>query len=166
MVTHDQEEALTMADRLVLMADGAVRQVGRQRDLYERPADQFVAGFVGRRTLLAGAVESAGTFRTAGGLTLRCRPTPIRGPAALGLRPERLSLGANAMGLANELDGAVEFVSYLGDFIDVHVRLSPADRVIVQVPNRGDDARLRIGDRIAVGWPPEAAMVFADRADQ
>jgi putative spermidine/putrescine transport system ATP-binding protein len=166
MVTHDQEEGLTMADRLVVMADGAVRQVGRQRDLYERPADQFVAGFVGRSTFLAGAVEGAETFRTTGGLALRCRPTPVMGPAALGLRPERLSLGASAVGLANELNGAVEFVSYLGAFIDVHVRLSPTDRVIVQVPNRGDDAGLRIGDRIAVGWPPEAAMVFADRAER
>jgi putative spermidine/putrescine transport system ATP-binding protein len=166
MVTHDQEEALTMADRLVVMADGAVRQVGGQRDLYERPADQFVAGFVGRSTFLAGMVEDAQTFRTAGGLALRSPPTTVRGPAALGLRPERLSLGVSAAGLANELNGAVEFVSYLGAVIDVHVRLSPADRVIVQVPNRGDDAGLQIGDRIAVGWPLEAAMVFADRAER
>ena len=54
MVTHDQEEALTMADRLVVMNEGSVRQVGSQRDLYERPADRFVAGFVGRSTFLAG----------------------------------------------------------------------------------------------------------------
>ena len=164
MVTHDQEEALTIADRLVVMADGAVRQVGRQRDLYERPADQFVAGFVGRSTFLAGMVEDSETFLTTGGLTLRCPPTPVRGSAALALRPERLSLGASAMGLTNEFNGAVEFVSYLGAVIDVHVRLSPADRVMVQVPNRGDDAVLQIGDTIAVGWPREAAMVFADRA--
>jgi putative spermidine/putrescine transport system ATP-binding protein len=164
MVTHDQEEALTIADRLVVMAGGAVRQVGRQRDLYERPADQFVASFVGRSTFLAGMVEDSETFRTAGGLTLRCPPTPVRGAAALALRPERLSLGTSAKGLANELIGAVEFVSYLGAVIDVHVRLSPADRVIVQVPNRGDDAVLEIGDTIAVGWPREAAMVFADGA--
>jgi len=58
MVTHDQEEALTMADRLVVMNEGAVRQVGTQRDLYERPADRFVAGFVGRSTFLAGTIEA------------------------------------------------------------------------------------------------------------
>src|SRR5262249_42438083 len=52
MVTHDQEEALTMADRLVVMNEGQVRQIGSQRDLYERPADRFVAGFVGRGTFL------------------------------------------------------------------------------------------------------------------
>ena len=60
MVTHDQEEALTMADRLVVMNEGSVRQVGTQRDLYERPADRFVAGFVGRSTFLDGAVEARG----------------------------------------------------------------------------------------------------------
>ena len=59
MVTHDQEEALTMADRLVVMNEGSVRQVGSQRDLYERPADRFVAGFVGRTTFLAGSDRGA-----------------------------------------------------------------------------------------------------------
>src|SRR6516165_7955262 len=70
MVTHDQEEALTMADRLVVMNEGSVHQVGNQRDLYERPADRFVAGFVGRTTFLEGKVEAAGRFRTDGGLML------------------------------------------------------------------------------------------------
>src|SRR5947209_6582193 len=70
MVTHDQEEALTMADRLVVMNEGIVHQVGSQRDLYERPADRFVAGFVGRTTFLTGTVEGPGRFRTDGGLGL------------------------------------------------------------------------------------------------
>src|SRR5215475_8913294 len=73
MVTHDQEEALTVADRLVVMSEGSVRQVGSQRDLYERPADRFVAGFVGRSTFLDGAIEAPGRFRTDGGLDLACR---------------------------------------------------------------------------------------------
>src|SRR3954465_8936041 len=70
MVTHDQEEALTMADRLVVMNEGSVRQVGSQRHLYERPADRFVAGFVGRSTFLVGTVEAPGRFRSDGGLSL------------------------------------------------------------------------------------------------
>ena len=63
MVTHDQEEALTVADRLVVMADGEIRQIGSQRDLYERPTDRFVAGFVGRSTFLQGRVTAPGAVR-------------------------------------------------------------------------------------------------------
>src|SRR4051812_47223470 len=73
MVTHDQEEALTVADRLVVMADGEIRQIGSQRDLYERPADRFVAGFVGRSTFLDGRVAAPGEFESDGGLRLKCR---------------------------------------------------------------------------------------------
>src|SRR5436305_295238 len=111
MVTHDQEEALTVADRLVVMADGEIRQIGSQRDLYERPADRFVAGFVGRSTFLDGRVTAPGEFETVGGLHLKCR-AGAPGAAALVLRPERLHLGGT--NLDNRLPGKVEFVSYLG----------------------------------------------------
>ena len=76
------------------------------------------------------------------------------------LRPERLALGGAAAAMANRFEGTVEFVSYLGGLIDVHVRLSPEDRVVVQLPNRADGAIPAIGDRIGVGWPTEAALVF------
>ena len=92
MVTHDQEEALTMADRLVVMNEGSVRQVGSQRDLYERPADRFVAGFVGRTTFLAGTVEAPGRFRSDGGLALACtggNPGPRRAVAQAGAGRDR-----------------------------------------------------------------------------
>ena len=92
MVTHDQEEALTMADRLVVMSNGQVQQVGSQRELYERPANTFVAGFVGRTNFLRGRIEAPGLFRSEGGLAIRC---PADAPAdgrVLALRPERLTL--------------------------------------------------------------------------
>jgi putative spermidine/putrescine transport system ATP-binding protein len=157
MVTHDQEEALTVADRLVLMADGEIRQIGSQRDLYERPADRFVASFVGRSTFLDGHVIAPGEFETAGGLRLRCRGGNP-GNAALLLRPERLSLAAN--GMDNRLPGRVEFVSYLGAVLELHVRLSPADRVVMQLPNRHDAAAPAVGDNVEVGWQRDAGMVF------
>jgi putative spermidine/putrescine transport system ATP-binding protein len=159
MVTHDQEEALTMADRLVVMAEGRIRQIGTQRDLYERPADSFVAGFVGRSTFLAGHLAQPGEFVTAGGLRIHCRDESVQGAASMALRPERLSLDADA-GLDNELPGHVEFVSYLGPVLDVHVRLSEADRVVVQVRNRPDTRAPDVGDTVMVGWPRDAAMVF------
>src|SRR2546421_3059511 len=72
MVTHDQEEALTMADRLVVMSHGKVQQIGSQRDLYEHPANAFVAGFVGRTNFVRGRVEAPGLFRSESGLAIHC----------------------------------------------------------------------------------------------
>jgi putative spermidine/putrescine transport system ATP-binding protein len=161
MVTHDQEEALTVADRLVVMADGEIRQIGSQSDLYERPTDRFVAGFVGRSTFLQGKVTAPGDFETAGGLHLKCRHDAPLGAAAMALRPERLSLGV-ADGMDNRLTGKVEFVSYLGATLELHVRLSPSDRVVLQIPNRGEAAAPKIGDSVDVGWHRDAGLVFAD----
>ena len=160
MVTHDQEEALTMADRLVVMNEGAVHQVGTQRDLYERPADRFVAGFVGRTTFLSGTVAN-NRFRTDGGLDLAVEGGPP-GKAALSLRPERLEIGPGPIaGLDNDLPGTVEFVSYLGAQIDIHVRLSPADRLVVQIANRGGFAP-EVGQQVHVGWRASAGQVFGE----
>ena len=160
MVTHDQEEALTMADRLVVMNEGSVRQVGTQRDLYERPADRFVAGFVGRTTFLAGSIEAPGRFRSDGGLALACTGGNP-GRAALSLRPERVEIGPQPRsGLDNSLPGTVEFVSYLGALIDIHVRLSPGDRLVVQIANREGGFTPEVGQPVHVGWPASAAQVF------
>jgi putative spermidine/putrescine transport system ATP-binding protein len=160
MVTHDQEEALTMADRLVVMNEGSVRQVGTQRDLYERPADRFVAGFVGRTTFLAGSIEAPGRFRSDGGLALACTGGNP-GRAALSLRPERVEIGLQPRsGLDNSLSGTVEFVSYLGALIDIHVRLSPSDRLVVQIANREGGFAPEVGQPVHVGWPASAAQVF------
>src|SRR5215470_11371946 len=104
MVTHDQEEALTMADRLVVMNEGSVCQVGSQRDLYERPADRFVAGFVGRSTFLKGMLEGPGRFRTDGGLAIACAGDGS-GRAVLSVRPERVAVGPSNAGLDNSLPG-------------------------------------------------------------
>jgi len=162
MVTHDQEEALTMADRLVVMNEGSVHQVGTQRDLYERPADRFVAGFVGRTTFLGGTVESAGRFRTDGGLSLAVPDGPA-GKASLSLRPERIEIAARPLaGLDNDLPGTVEFVSYLGAQIDIHVRLSPADRLVVQIANRADGFAPEVGQQVHVGWQASAGQVFGE----
>jgi len=166
MVTHDQEEALTMADRLVIMREGAVRQVGTQQDLYERPADPFVAGFVGRSIFFLGRVERPGRFRSAGGLALAC-PLSAPGPATLALRPERLRLAATPEpGMDNDVAGVVEFVSYLGATIDVRVRLSSRERVVVQVPSGGLSAPLKADDSVRVAWPAASGIVFATGGEQ
>src|ERR1700742_372395 len=124
MVTHDQEEALTMADRLVVMSDGKIRQIGSQQDLYERPAEKFVADFVGRSTFIDGRMDGAGRFVSAGGLVVACEGF-ASGNASLALRPERLALSTTASpAMDNSFAGSVEFISYLGSQVDLHIRLT------------------------------------------
>lgn len=160
MVTHDQEEALTMADRLVVMSEGRIRQVGSQQDLYERPADRFVADFVGRSTFFEGRVAAPGRFVTEGGLSIAC-DCEAPGPASLALRPERIALVGSEGGPDNIFEGAVEFVSYLGAQVDVHVRLSKTDRALFQIPNRPGVPLPAIGEKVRVGWNRTTERVFA-----
>jgi putative spermidine/putrescine transport system ATP-binding protein len=151
---------MVMSDRIILMNQGRIVQESSPRDLYERPASRFVAGFVGRSTFLAGVVEAPGRFRTDGGLALACTGgTP--GRAVLALRPEQVEIAAVPhAGLDNRLSGTVEFVSYLGSLIDIHVRLSPADRLVVQVANREGGSMPDVGQPVHVGWPASAGKVF------
>jgi putative spermidine/putrescine transport system ATP-binding protein len=163
MVTHDQEEALTMADRLVVMSNGQVQQVGSQRDLYEHPANTFVAGFVGRTNFLHGRVETPGVFRTESGLAVRCDEGAVGAGRTLALRPERLSLAAAPVAEAdNSFPGMVEFASYLGGIMEYYVRLTPSDRLMVQATNKLADAAHAVGDRVHLHWPAQASLVLAD----
>ena len=160
MVTHDQEEALTMADRLVVMSEGRICQIGSQQDLYERPADKFVADFVGRSTFVEGRLEGEGRFVSAGGLVIACEAEGS-GPATLALRPERLALlGAATPAMNNSFPGVVEFISYLGSQVDLHVRLTPEERVIVQIQNRPEQPLPIIGENVRIGWNRSTGRVF------
>jgi putative spermidine/putrescine transport system ATP-binding protein len=88
-VTHDQEEALSLADRIVVMSKGKVEQIGTPEDVYARPESEFVAGFIGRCSIIAGAVKD-GIFRSPSGLALRCdAPT---GPCKVAIRPEMVRI--------------------------------------------------------------------------
>ena len=100
---------------------------------------------------------------TDGGLKLACRGTDgdAVGPAVLALRPERVEIGPGPLnGLDNLLSGTVEFVSYLGALTDIHVRLSPGDRLVVQIANRGDGFAPEVGQTVHVGWAAAAGLVF------
>jgi putative spermidine/putrescine transport system ATP-binding protein len=160
MVTHDQDEALSMADRLAVMANGVVQQVGTQRDLYERPSGRFVAGFVGRSNFLEGNIAEPGFFTSAGGLRIVCA-TPFLGKATLAIRPEAVSIGPEADRLDNRFQGVVEYISYLGAILDVRVMLTPQDRVIVQIANRIGGQPPTPGETLAIGWPKGAGQVFS-----
>jgi putative spermidine/putrescine transport system ATP-binding protein len=138
MVTHDQEEALTMADRLVVMSEGRIRQIGSQQDLYERPSEKFVADFVGRSTFIDGRMDGPGRFVSEGGLVVACE----------------------APAMDNSFPGAVEFISYLGSQVDLHIRLSPKERVVVQIQNRPEQHLPVIGEQVRIGWSKSTGRVF------
>jgi putative spermidine/putrescine transport system ATP-binding protein len=162
MVTHDQDEALTMADRLVVMSQGKVQQIGTQRELYERPANAFVAGFLGRTNFLRGRMAGQGLFRSDSGLAIRCNDGALPEGRTLALRPERLSIVSGPGAADNSFPGTVEFASYLGGILEYHIRLTPADRLLVQTPNREGDHAHAVGDRVHLQWPAQASLVLAD----
>ncbi|KAF1021080.1 MAG: sn-glycerol-3-phosphate import ATP-binding protein UgpC [Paracidovorax wautersii] len=161
MVTHDQEEALTMADRLVVMNGGRVRQIGTQQDLYERPADRFVAGFIGKASFIDGVFAPGGPFTSRGGLAVVCAAPPAAGPGSLGLRAEHLVLGAAATGQDNRYDGRIDYVGYLGASYELQIRLNEVDTVMAQLPNQRGEPAPRAGDTVAVGWSRHAGMAYA-----
>ena len=151
-VTHDQEEALTMADRLVVMEKGRVRQVGSAEELYERPADAFVAGFIGRCNFFAGAPEGQGLFRTTGGALLPCdtREAPS-GAVVMALRPERATLvPGEGAGVAARLVA----VTYLGAQSEWHVDVAGTMMVVAGATPAADAPlkRLAPGDAVTLNW--------------
>ncbi len=161
LVTHDQEEALTMADRLVVMKDGRVRQIGSQRDLYERPADRFVASFIGRSFFIEGTVTAPGRFQSLDGLDFAVPDHYSLGPSSLALRPERISLGEVPQHLENRKVGVVDYISYLGATIDVHLRLGETTRIVVQIANQEGFREPRTGDQMAIGWAQTTGLMYA-----
>jgi putative spermidine/putrescine transport system ATP-binding protein len=159
MVTHDQEEALTMADRLVVMNEGRVQQIGTQRGLYEHPQNRFVAGFIGRSNFFEGEVATPGRFRTAGGLEITFAwGTP--GRRILAVRPEKLRIGHDAA--PNRFPGVIELVTYRGSQTEYRVRLASGEAVVIDVQNAqsGDGSAFLPGARVDVAWDAEACQLL------
>ena len=147
-----------MADRLVVMDRGRVRQIGTAEALYERPADAFVAGFIGRCNLLRGRLEAPGLFRAAGGAALPCAPAAPGDAAVLALRPERVSVATAGEGIAGRLTA----VTYLGALTEYHLDLGGTKLLAVRAtPADGDPRRsLAPGDTVTAHWDPAEARLL------
>jgi putative spermidine/putrescine transport system ATP-binding protein len=164
-VTHDQEEALTLSDRVALMHAGRIIQIGSSADLYERPADAFVARFIGEGTLVEGTVEDNMdgkiVLRPRNGPLLRGTGTLAKGTAAvLLLRPEKLSV-TSADPAHGGLPAQVEDLVYVGDVTRVVLKLAEAVVLTAKLPNRRDLFRPQLGDQVRVSWSPEEAPILA-----
>jgi ABC-type sugar transport system ATPase subunit len=160
-VTHDQEEALSLADIIVVMAGGRVRQVGTPREVFDGPADRFVAGFVGTPAMnfVEATCVANGTAATldAGAFTIHAPGVALR-PGhrhTLGIRPSHIALGSGA-GDAVTFEASVASVEYLGDVMDVVLRAGP-HTLTARAP-----ARIGVGAGLAVGEVVAASIRAAD----
>ncbi len=151
-VTHDQEEAMTMADQIAVMNRGHIEQLGQPQELYERPGTAFVAGFLGASNLLSGKVEGPDAIRLDDGTVVRATVDGRTGPVAAGVRPEKITIGAG--GGVNELPGTVSESAYIGVATQVVVRTAAGT---VHVFAQNIDAGGRIpapGTNVILSWAP------------
>ena len=164
MVTHDQQEAMTMADRLVVMRDGRVQQVGRQEDLYERPATPFVARFIGNSNLVLGELTDGARFRLAGGAEIALAGGYSgNGKATIALRPERIALSADLDDTRARAD--VLLSSYMGAVVEHVVALDAQTQIVTRGPSFGDGATQRFpaGARVGLTWFGSAECLFDEK---
>jgi spermidine/putrescine transport system ATP-binding protein len=166
-VTHDQEEALTMSDRLAVMNAGRIEQLGPPKDVYEQPDTTFVASFLGISNLIGGVASAGSGNRCAvrvGEFELHATQGNLtaRGETKLMIRPERVRLEAHASTGQNRIPGLVERVVYRGNADQVFIRLPGGDLVQALVQNAGETQRYEAGDAVRLHLPAEALRVLAD----
>ena len=158
-VTHDQEEAMTMADTIAVMNDGRVEQLGTPTDLYERPRTAFAAAFLGVSNLLVGRANGAGSVRLDAGGEVHVTPDALDGRSgrvAVGIRPEKIRIGGDE---ANALEGVVAERSYVGVSTQ-YVVDTPAGALTVYAQNaESGSGAAREGDRVTLAWSPESTFV-------
>ncbi len=160
-VTHDQSEALTMSDRVAVFENGIIQQCASPSELYEQPANSFVAQFIGENNRLPGTILSGDGTRCrvalADGTEVQATLTdsaPVGGPCLLSIRPERVKILPAEGSLPNRFEAEVRELIYLGDHLRVRFALAGLD-FIVKVHNAEDRPSLDIGTRIPLGWRTE-----------
>jgi spermidine/putrescine transport system ATP-binding protein len=156
-VTHDQEEAMTMADAIAVMNKGRIEQLGPPTELYEKPASAFVAGFLGVSNLLDGVVIGPSRVRLDTGDEIGAEVGDRTGRVAIGIRPEKIRLSPPAEG-DNSLGGTVHETAYVG-VATQYVVDTGAGTLIVYVQNDGAAPSLQPGASTMLSWNPRATFV-------
>jgi putative spermidine/putrescine transport system ATP-binding protein len=153
-VTHDQEEALTMSHRVALLDTGQLLQVGTPRELYTRPANRFVAEFIGEASFLDGTVEDGNGLRLPDGQTIRFRRKANRNVehTTVMIRPEAVKILDAMSEDQNILSATVEDVVYLGPATRYLVRTPGNQCLLIKVPMSSQMPEYRAGDRVSLGW--------------
>ncbi len=170
-VTHDQEEAMTTADRIAVMDQGIIQQLGTPIDLFDNPVNRFVANFVGSINLLPGTIRSAadGVVRLSsaclGEIVLPTRPnTPIDGALEIGFRPHAVRL--QSPGSMRDDDhvwaqGTVNDSEFLGEFVRYHIGVGEC-RIVADQPHRAGHAPFTMGSRLDIGIAPAEMRLIRD----
>jgi ABC-type Fe3+/spermidine/putrescine transport system ATPase subunit len=168
-VTHDQEEALVMSDEVVVMRDGRVEQTGSPRDVYEHPANHFVADFIGETNFLEGTIidTDGGGYRvrTAGKLELLATGPPGLGPGqpmTMIIRPERARF-AGAAKTDNCAEASVEEVVFAGEVLRYLLRLASGEVLVLKRPNDSQVPGHGRNDRVVVRIEPEDIRLLPPR---
>jgi spermidine/putrescine transport system ATP-binding protein len=163
-VTHDQEEALTMSDRIAVMSAGKIQQIGAPLDIYESPVNHFVADFIGDSNFIEGAIDTikgdAAVVKTPDGIAIAARmngPHKAGDRIAVALRPEKILLGAG------KLKGEVREAVYLGTSTSYVIALGRTVTLSVREANDlSGKARFAVGDTVKLDIPAGAARMLAD----
>jgi spermidine/putrescine transport system ATP-binding protein len=164
-VTHDQEEALTMSDRIAVMSQGRVEQVGAPKEIYEEPATAYVADFLGVSNLMEASAHGFGD----GGCVVRLGEFELvagqgeqdsRGPARITIRPERVDLEPQGTTGENRIPGMVDRVVYVGSVLQLIVHLASGQTIQAWQQNEGDGATQVSGSAVTVHIPRDALRVL------
>jgi spermidine/putrescine transport system ATP-binding protein len=168
-VTHDQEEALTMSDRLAVMNNGRIAQLGTPEEVYNEPADAYVADFLGVSNLMDARVEAGGSGKSPcrlrlGDFALEAHTGQLdaTGSVKLAIRPERIHLHSYQENGSNRVPGMVERLVFLGSITHVYVRLATGSALQALVRNDGSSLPYGQGTAVNVGLPAEALRVLPD----
>jgi putative spermidine/putrescine transport system ATP-binding protein len=161
-VTHDQEEALSLSDRVVVMSEGRIEQIGTPAEIYNFPATPFVASFVGTLNLVVAKVVEARTGRlsVAGQEVRASKPITAVGDAGtvtIALRPESIELGE--AGGANRLRGTIEDTSFLGSIVRIRVHVGTDAAISLDTFNDPNVTPPAVGEAVVLSFPPEACLV-------
>ncbi|MGH3649248.1 MAG: ABC transporter ATP-binding protein [Acidimicrobiia bacterium] len=164
-VTHDQEEALTMSDRIGVMSEGRLLQVGDSHEIYETPTSRFVADFIGDINLVSAEVTGARSARLSNGVEVGiAEGHPARGPITLALRPERFALhriGETPPAGRNQMKARITRRTYYGDVYFYDVDAGLGSQLEVKEENRPEIGTHEVGDEVVVSWTIGAANLVS-----
>jgi spermidine/putrescine transport system ATP-binding protein len=165
-VTHDQEEALTMSDRLAVMSNGRIEQIGSPAEVYEEPSSAYVADFLGVSNLMSALGDGGGRVRLGDfQLVAAHGDTGARGQVRIVIRPERVHLADHGTSGDNHIPGMVERVLYVGSTIQVLVHLAHGETLQAWMQNRGGDPPFQQGTPVSVHLPRDAIRVLTDETE-